>query len=111
MAKVENCTPHPVTIVRRLANGHTAFVREYPPAETPVRLAVQVEKRGEVDGVPLSRTFFGDPVNLPPQRRGVLLIVSQLVKNACPWRPDLVVPAEVVRDSRGVIVGCESLGL
>lgn len=32
------------------------------------------------------------------------------VKNACPVRKDLLVPAEVVRDADGNIVGCKSLG-
>lgn len=111
MSKVVNCTPHPVTVVKRLFDGRVMILKEYPASDNPVRLAVQIQKKGEIDGVPLSRTFFGDPVNLPPKQEGVLLIVSQLVKNACPWRPDLVVPAEVVRDKRGAIVGCESLGL
>lgn len=38
-------------------------------------------------------------------------IVSQLVKNALPHRRDLIVPAEVVRDDTGNIIGCRSFGL
>ena len=38
-------------------------------------------------------------------------IVSQLVKNALFSRKDLLVPAEVVRDEQGVILGCKSLGI
>ena len=41
---------------------------------------------------------------------GVFYIVSQLVKNALPDRTDLLVPAEVVRDGNGNIIGCKSLG-
>lgn len=108
---VINLAPHPITIVKKLPNGRYVIIREYPKSITPVRLAVQVERRGEIEGVPLSHTFFGDPFNLPEQRQGTLLIVSQLVKNTVPWRPDLVVPAEMVRDSRGITIGCQSLGL
>ena len=108
---IKNLTPHPVTVVKRLESGRCVVIKEFPASETPIRLSVKVEKKGSIDGCPLSRTVFGDPVNLPPQEKGVLLITSQLVKNACPWRPDLVVPAEVVRDRKGIIVGCESFGL
>lgn len=106
-----NCTPHPVSIIKKLSNGHTMLKKLFEPAEVPVRLAVQTVRKGEMEGVPLSHTVFGEPQNLPEQRKGVLLIVSQLVKNSCPWRRDLVVPAEVIRDNRGNVIGCESLGL
>ena len=109
--KVKNLTPHPVTIVRRLPNGHIITLHTFPPSGEPVRLVVRTVRCGNINGIPLSRTMFGEPVNLPEQERGVLLIVSQLVKNTCPWRRDLVVPAEVVRNDRGAVVGCMSLGL
>jgi hypothetical protein len=38
-------------------------------------------------------------------------IVSQIIKNALPHRDDLLVPADVVRDDRGNIIGCKSLGV
>ena len=38
-------------------------------------------------------------------------IVSQLIKSALPKRVDLLVPAEVVRDDNGNIIGCRSLGI
>ena len=40
----------------------------------------------------------------------VYYIVSQIVKSALPNRADLLVPAEVVRDNAGNIIGCKSLG-
>src|SRR4030042_444641 len=60
--------------------------------------------------IPTSRTEFGDVVGLSPQADGVYYIVSQLVKSTLPDRTDLLVPAELVRDERGNIVGCGSLG-
>lgn len=102
-----NCTPHPVTIVD--ADGNV--VRIIESNGKPIRLAARTVPAGEFDGIPLTRTEFGEPVNLPDPEEGTLLIVSQIVKNALPWRSDLVVPAEVVRDDKGQIVGCRSLGL
>jgi hypothetical protein len=40
----------------------------------------------------------------------MFFIVSQLIKSALPDRTDLLVPAEVVRNSSGMIIGCRSLG-
>ena len=66
---------------------------------------------GEVEGLTLARTEFGEPVNLPAPVPGTLIIVSQLVQSALPERTDLVVPAELVRDGMGRVIGCASLGL
>jgi hypothetical protein len=63
------------------------------------------------DGTPLTKTGFGDVEGLPEYKSGTYYIVSQIVKNALPKRWDLLVPAEVVRDSRGTIIGCKSLGI
>lgn len=101
-----NKTPHSVVICD--TEGHTLRVIE--PAGQPIRLKAETVRDGEVDGVPVSRTLFGEPVNLPEPEEGTSYIVSQLVKNACPEREDLLVPAEVLRDEKGVILGCQSLG-
>lgn len=109
--KIINCTPHPVTVVKRLLNGRYVVVARFEASKNPVRLSMETVRRGWAGNVPLSHTVFGEPYNLPEQEQGVLLIVSQLVKNAIPWRRDLIVPAEVVRDESGIIVGCQSFGL
>lgn len=104
-SRVVNCTPHPVTIVE---NG--VVVRTIPTSGEVARLSVSTEPAGVVLGIPITRTVFGEPVGLPEPKLGTCYIVSQLVKNALPERDDLVVPAEVVRDAAGSIVGCRSLG-
>lgn len=48
-----------------------------------------------------------DDIQVIPE---VYYIVSQIVKSALPERHDLLVPAEVVRDEMGNILGCKSLG-
>lgn len=62
-------------------------------------------------GVRFTATEFSEPEGLPEPVEGTYLIVSQLVKTALPNRKDLVVPAEVIRDTNNNIVGCRSLGI
>lgn len=102
-----NCTPHAVTVV----DAEGKILRIIESNGSPIRLASSTVPAGEFDGVPLTRTEFGEPVNLPDPQEGTVYIVSQLVKNAIPGRSDLVVPAEVLRDDKGQIIGCRSLGL
>jgi hypothetical protein len=105
---VINMTPHGVNIVD--ADGNN--VRTYPKGEGAIRLASRTVSAGTLDdGTPLTRTEFGEPEGLPAYETGTYYIVSQIVKSACPSRPDLLVPAEVARDAGGNIVGCKSLGL
>ena len=137
-------TPHSITIV----DGEGKVVRVIESSGL-VRLTVTTVSQGEVDGIPLSKTVFGDPIGLPSenwiaQAQGnnefgqgktqqdavedcilrcgkdksdiavsceTFYIVSQLVKSALPNRSDLLVPAEMVRDEKGAIIGCKSLGL
>ena len=100
-------TPHDVHIVNNLGTvTHT-----FPKSGNTIRLkseTVQVDFIGEI---PISQTVFGTPTGLPDFQEGTFYIVSQLVKSALPDRKDLLVPAEVLRDSNGVILGCQSLGL
>ena len=124
-----NKTPHPVNIV----DGPT-----FPacPKDELIRLRSETVADAPIDGVPTSRTIFGEPEGLPEPSWecpvcggvgphvnfngvtpcceagpvGVFFIISQIIKSACPDRDDLLVPAEVVRDSAGNIIGCRSLG-
>lgn len=105
--KFLNLTPHAITIVDASGN----ILRSIAPEATPARLKVQTVAGTPIDGVPTSKTVFGEPENLPNPRWAVWLIVSQLIKSALPERNDLLVPAEVVRDEKGNVIGCRSLGL
>jgi len=124
-----NMTPHPVNILTE--SGSLTI-----PSSGQIRLAAKTVQDVPIDGVPTTRTVFGDPEGLPepswacpccgavgPEVNfngvtpccesgpvGVFFIVSQLVKSALPTRADLLVPAEVVRDDQGRIIGCRSLG-
>jgi len=102
-----NLTPHPVTIVSQDGTKLT----EIPPSGELARLKASTVRDSEHEGIPLSKTVFGEPTGIPEYKEGVYLIVSQMIKSALPNREDLVVPAEVVRDEKGQIIGCQSLGL
>lgn len=102
--RIVNMTPHAVNILHE--NGRETVFE----SAGQIRLTSQTVRDADIAGIPTSRTKFGEAVGLPPQTDNVFFIVSQLVKSALPERTDLLVPAEVVRDESGRIVGCRSLG-
>ncbi len=105
MTKILNFTPHPITIV----DGENKVTRTIESSGL-IRLAAKTVSSGTIDNVPVTKTAFGEPEGLPNFVEGTFIIVSQLVKSAFS-RSDLLVPAEVVRDKEGNIIGCKSLGL
>lgn len=106
---VINKTPHPIHILEK---GTKRIVNSYPKTDGMIRLKMETKTMGMLaDGTPLTKTVFGDPEGLPEYKEGTFYIVSQLVKTALPERQDLLVPAEVVRDQQGNIIGCISLGI
>ena len=104
--KIINMTPHPVNILDE-ENNEIATI---PASGKLIRLKSNIVRDGEIGEIPISKTVFGDPEGLPERNTGIYYIVSQLVKSACSGRDDLLVPAEVVRNEDGNIIGCRSLG-
>ena len=114
MTKIINTTPHSVNIV----DADNNIIRTIVASGNTVRLSQRTEVIGELDGLRLTKTVYGDPVYvsgdiqgpMPAEQDGVYYLVSAMVKSAMD-RKDLLVPAEQVRDEAGRIVGCRSLGL
>lgn len=102
---IKNYTPHPINI----CNNQGEIVKTFK-SEGLIRLKSETVKDGEINDISISKTVFGQPEGLPSFQEGIYYIVSQLVKNALPDRKDLLVPAEVLRDDSGKIIGCQSLG-
>jgi hypothetical protein len=102
-----NMTPHDINI---LSDARMPLLTFLASGDT-IRLAMTTERLDPLDGVPISKTVFGEPEGLPSPDYGTFYIVSGLVKSALPDRPDLLVPSEIVRDENGRIVGCQSLGI
>ena len=101
-----NTTPHAVVVV----NEKNETVCSFEKSNISVRLSVKTEQGEPLGNIPTTKTVFGEPEGLPDFQEGTFYIVSQLVKSALPNRTDLLVPAEVVRDNNGAIIGCRSLG-
>lgn len=105
--RIINATPHDVNIVDESGSILCIFLK----TDMCIRLSARVERTGEIDGIPISQTVFGDAEGVPDYKFGTYYIVSQLVKSALPHRKDLLVPAEVIRDVNNNIIGCKSLGI
>lgn len=120
-----NLTPHPISLYKEDDCVFNEKTRSYDlvdakaepwlvlqPEEAPIpRCASLEEPSGTLGGIPMLKLRFGEVENLPPQQEDRLLIVSALVAAAGrkQGRTDLVVPAHMVRDSTGRILGCTSL--
>lgn len=107
MENIINMTPHAVHIV----DAQGTIITTFPKGDSMIRLAVNTVPAGIIAGVNVTETKFGEPEGLPEYVDGTFYIVSQLVKSALSDRTDLLVPAEVVRDNSGNILGCKSLGI
>ena len=107
MVEFINLTPHPIIIYR----GEEKI--EIPPSGTIARVEVKQEKVGELDGIPVHKSTFGDVEGLPEPKENTIYIVSTVVLQALKAkgieRKDLVAPdttpSGAVRDEEGRIVG------
>jgi hypothetical protein len=102
-----NKVPHAVYIL----DDNNNILRVFPKSNGMIRVEEESHDIGEIDGIHICSTIWGDTTDVPDPQDGVYYIVSQLVKNALPERPDLLVPKHVVRDDNGNIIGCRRLDL
>lgn len=104
---IRNLTPHCIVMVDE--NG--AVVREYK-SEGIARATQSNIQVGEVDGIPLMETSFGETIDLPEYQPDVYLIVSIITANAAKANgrrvDDLLITTDTVRDETGRIVGCKA---
>ena len=109
--KIVNLTPHVITVLK---NGEEIAV--YDASGCIVRCESDTVTVGEIAGIPLTETRFGelylidrDKVRheLPAQQDGTFYIVSALVARAA-QREDFIIVNDTVRDDNGRIVGCQS---
>lgn len=104
--RIRNLTPHDIVVggkeIWRAAQAARVVVEE----ELDVQLS-------HVVGFDCYRRQTIAIENLPPEEGGVYLIVSAMVRAACPDRKDLLSPGtgkgSVVRDAEGKIVGVNDL--
>lgn len=108
--QVLNLTPHTIRIII----GEATL--SVPPSGPLARIVLAPDVPDgtvTIEGhqVPIVRTAATPEVTcLPEPRQDVLLIVARAVAEALPDRQDLVYPHDTVRDDRGAVIGCRSLG-
>lgn len=102
-----NLTPHSVTIVT------DAGTVEIPPSGEVARVAAEYADAGDLsfDGqtVPVKTQRLGNPSGLPEPEADTMYLVSAMVRQAAPWRADLLSPGELIRDEKGQPTGCRFL--
>lgn len=109
--KIVNLTPHVITVLK---NGEEIAV--YDASGCIARCESDTVVVGEIAGIPLTKTEFGELYlvdrervkhELPEQQDGTFYIVSALVARAA-GREDFVIVNDTVRDNDGRIIGCQS---
>ena len=103
--EIINLTPHEIKLL-----PDEATCISIPASGIIARVATQSKTVGEINGIPVKETVFGEVENLPDPQDGIVYLVSSLVAQRCRDRRDVFVPNESVRDSEGRIIGCRSLG-
>lgn len=107
---IANLTPHSVNIVS--ADGTPIVTLK--PTGTVARAQQSSVQVGTIDGIPVMKTTFGAPVDLPDPEDGVYYLVSLATANAAKaagrTTDDLLLTLNPVRDADGRIIGCTALG-
>ena len=106
MPNIINCTPHPITIIRKDGSTLTLSKGTLVP-----RLANQETKISEIDGIEIYQTEYGKSFDMPPIVNNNYYIVSRMIVDANKDRKDLLAPATLVRDSSGNIIGSKGLSI
>jgi len=104
--KIVNLTPHAINFVGE--DGSELF--EIVSDGVVARVATESVTIGNVNGIPVKKTMFGEVDDLPEPRPNTVYIVSSLVAQRCKDREDVFIPNESVRDEKGRVIGCKSLG-
>ena len=99
--------PSTTTIVNLTPHAIVVGSRSFAPSGSLARVAMEITPQGEIDGIPLFKTAFGQVEGLPPQEAGRYYLVSALVASAEKDRTDLLSPSGLVRDEQGRVIGCE----
>lgn len=98
-----NLTPHDLNI--HTGNG----IVDVPPSGVVARVSVVNVDVGYANGIPLRAARFGDVQGLPAPAKGVLYIVSGIVRDRVHYRSDVASPGALVRNDAGQPIGCDGL--
>lgn len=98
-----NLTPHEVCFVTESGNVVV------PASGTLARVSTSNETIDNIDGIPVKKTVYGEVEGLPNPEANTVYLVSSLVASRVNNRDDVLVPADFIRDEKGVIIGAKSL--
>ena len=101
---IVNCTPHAINIMD--SEGKEILTLE--PSGICPRCSVERKKVGNINGIPINKSVFGDVYDLPSPQPDTIYIVSRVVAEAA-RREDLYIVDDAVRDENGRIIGCRAL--
>lgn len=102
--QIINLTGHSIHIIQ---SGHV--IKAIPPCGTVVRCNTVRKHLQPLGIVPVYRTIYEPPIDLPASRPDVVYLVSNHVLNSAPHRLDLYAPTDLVHDNFGRVVGCKGL--
>ena len=107
---IVNLTPHALNLMPEGPDGPTVTI---PPSGQVARCFTT---RMQVDtitvngiSVPVNQTRFGEVSDLPDPQPDTIYIVSAVVAQAVPDRPDVFIVDDAVRDEQGRIIGARAL--
>ena len=110
---IVNLTSHALNLMPVGPTGPTGPVITIPPSGIVARCAVHRVRVDTVtvDGItiPVNRTLFGEVTGLPDPQPDTIFVVSALVAQAVPYRQDVFIVDDVVRDEQGRIIGARAL--
>jgi len=106
MKEFINLTPHTLNIVK--ADGSIVDIQ---PSGDIARVTSTTAIIATFKGINITVSTWGDVTGLPDAQDGIIYIVSRMVKDRVPDRPDVLVPGAPVRDAEGKIIGANGLSL
>lgn len=119
VTQIINLTPHDCHFlignatytIPRSGTEARVLTETFNPDTLPVTFEVSISGFAtyEQADVPIACRKLGAVTGLPGEQPGTFYLVSTMVADAVPWREDVVVPGELVRDEQGRPVGCRGL--
>lgn len=109
--QIVNLTPHALNFI----GGDGKIILTVEPSGALARVTAKTVTTGSVEigvgvCIPVTGTDYGEVIGLPAPRKNTIFVVSSLVAQRCRDRDDVFIPNESVRDEKGRIIGCRSLG-
>ncbi len=107
MKRFVNLTPHEIVLV----DNNDKIIATFPPSGIVARVSSETVRAASINHIPITTTSYGEVEGLPEPNDDEVYIVSSLVAQRCKHRKDVFIPNESVRDEKGRIIGCRSLGI